>query len=77
MTNATDVLPPTLELLNGTRDVLAGGEDTFRLLQPIWDFLRFNYGHILRSPLFPPFFALSIDYIWVAVFTCKPLDCCS
>lgn len=41
------------------------------VLQPIWAYLRFNYGHIMRSPLFPPFFALSIDYLWVLVFTSK------
>ncbi|KAI6191278.1 Cholesterol 25-hydroxylase-like protein [Aphelenchoides bicaudatus] len=42
---------------------------THGALQPFWDYLRFNYGHIMRSPLFPPFFALSIDYLWVLVFT--------
>jgi hypothetical protein len=41
------------------------------ILQPAWNYLRSNYGHIMRSPLFPPFFALSIDYIWVIVFTSK------
>jgi hypothetical protein len=44
------------------------------ILQPLWNFLRNNYGHIMRSPLFPPFFALSIDYIWVIVFTGRCLD---
>jgi len=39
------------------------------ILQPAWDYLRFNYGHILRSPLFPPFFSLSFDYAFVIIFT--------
>ncbi|KAI6227064.1 Cholesterol 25-hydroxylase-like protein [Aphelenchoides besseyi] len=44
-------------------------ESSNLLLQPMWSYLRDNYGHIMRSPLFPPFFALSIDYLWVLVFT--------
>uniref|UniRef100_A0A7E4ZYU8 Fatty acid hydroxylase domain-containing protein n=1 Tax=Panagrellus redivivus TaxID=6233 RepID=A0A7E4ZYU8_PANRE len=48
----------------------------YRLLQPFWDGLRLNYGHILRSPLFPPFFALSIDYTWVIVFTIIDMYLC-
>ncbi|KAH7703359.1 Protein F35C8.5 [Aphelenchoides avenae] len=71
--NDTNVLP--FASMNATCDALACEEDTFRLLQPLWDFLRLNYGHILRSPLFPPFFALSIDYIWVAVFTFIDVCC--
>jgi len=44
-------------------------QDMDGVLQPIWSYLRNNYGHIMKSPLFPPFFALSIDYLWVLVFT--------
>uniref|UniRef100_A0AC35FDZ8 Fatty acid hydroxylase domain-containing protein n=1 Tax=Panagrolaimus sp. PS1159 TaxID=55785 RepID=A0AC35FDZ8_9BILA len=47
--------------------------ESTRILQPFWDYLRFNHGHIIRSPLFPPFFALSIDYTWVLVFTIMDL----
>ncbi|KAI1719836.1 fatty acid hydroxylase superfamily domain-containing protein [Ditylenchus destructor] len=47
-----------------------------RALQPAWDYLRYNFNDILRSPLFPPFFALSIDYTWVVIFTFFDL-CCS
>ncbi|CAD5227884.1 unnamed protein product [Bursaphelenchus okinawaensis] len=45
------------------------------LLQGPWDYLRFNYGDYLRSPLFPVVFALSIDYFWVALFTFIDLFC--
>ena len=40
-------------------------------LGPAWFWLRANYGHILASPLWPPVFALSIDYFWVVLFTCE------
>uniref|UniRef100_A0A914WPM9 Fatty acid hydroxylase domain-containing protein n=1 Tax=Plectus sambesii TaxID=2011161 RepID=A0A914WPM9_9BILA len=40
-----------------------------RLLQPIWDWVINGREDILRSPLFPPFYALSIDYSFVLIFT--------
>lgn len=40
------------------------------VLQPFWSYLHSNYGYILKSPLFPMFYALTIDYTWVAIFTC-------
>ncbi|CAI4221383.1 unnamed protein product [Auanema sp. JU1783] len=44
-------------------------EMNHRALQPIWDFIRVGNENLLSSPLFPPFYALSIDYLWVIVFT--------
>ncbi|CAJ0953476.1 unnamed protein product, partial [Mesorhabditis belari] len=44
-------------------------EKQHRLLQPIWDFVKHGNEPILSSPLFPPFYALSIDYTFVAIFT--------
>jgi hypothetical protein len=39
-----------------------------RLLQPIWSFIKDGREDMLRSALFPPLFALGIDYTFVAIF---------
>jgi len=72
-----------MDISNGTSNgseqlaaLICSSEVSSSFLQVPWDLLRNNFGYILRSPLFPPFFALSIDYIWVAVFTFLDL-CCS
>ncbi|CAB3400591.1 unnamed protein product [Caenorhabditis bovis] len=44
-------------------------ERDHRLLQPVWEWIKNGNEHILRSPLFPPIYALSIDYTWVITFS--------
>ncbi|CAJ0584245.1 unnamed protein product, partial [Mesorhabditis spiculigera] len=51
-------------------------EKEHRFLQPVWDYIKDGNEHILSSPLFPPFYALSIDYAFVAVFTFIDLVLC-
>lgn len=52
MENLTVQVSSAIEMI--AKDAAEGG-----VLQPLWSYLRNNYGHIMRSPLFPPFFALS------------------
>ena len=40
-----------------------------RALQPLWEWIITGREDVLRSPLFPPLYALSIDYAFVVVFT--------
>ncbi|CAJ0562237.1 unnamed protein product, partial [Mesorhabditis spiculigera] len=51
-------------------------EKEHRFLQPVWDYIKDGNEHILSPPLFPPFYALSIDYAFVAVFTFIDLVLC-
>lgn len=40
-----------------------------RILQPIWELIKSGGREdILRSPLFPPLYALAIDYTFVGIF---------
>ncbi|CAM9505997.1 cholesterol 25-hydroxylase-like protein 1, member 2 [Lampetra fluviatilis] len=43
------------------------GEES--LLQPLWDILRLNYGHTLRSPIFPAVLSVMAYYVFCLLFT--------
>ncbi|TKR72899.1 hypothetical protein L596_020285 [Steinernema carpocapsae] len=46
-----------------------------RVLQPFWDLIKIGHEDILSSPLFPPVYALTIDYLWALVFIVIDLYC--
>jgi cholesterol 25-hydroxylase len=54
---------------NFTDPVQIAYERKHRILQPVWDFIINGREDALRSPLFPPFLAVSFYFSVIAIFT--------